>query len=127
MKLSGTVIEGDGYGKKLGFPTVNIDRDEYQKSNKDLSYGVYAGWVSTDAWDMPKRAGLVIGPEDEWGLPKLEAHIINFEGNLYGEKVTLHFSSFLRKFTEYDSEEALRLAITEDIDNIKSLELCLPE
>lgn len=127
MKLSGVVIQGEGYGRRLGFPTANIDRDEYQEKNPDLMYGVYAGWVTGERFPEPMRAGLVVGPEDAWGLPKLEAYILDFDGNLYGEQLSFHFCEFLRPYQEYGDEDDLRADIARDIEKIKVCDLCLPE
>jgi riboflavin kinase/FMN adenylyltransferase len=121
MKFSGTVIKGDGYGKKLGYPTANLDRDDYQKRNLALTHGVYGGIVTLGSSGEQYGAGIVIGPDDPTGLPKLEAHLIDFAGDLYGEMVTFHVKEYIRPFKEYESEEALKEAITQDIETIKNL------
>ncbi len=103
--ISGKVIHGDGYGKKLGFPTVNLE-----VISKDLPEGgVYAGEALLDG--KVYRAGIVIGPEN-----KIEAHLIGYEGDAYGKEVTLNTHKFLRAFKKFDTEEELIIQIKKDID-----------
>jgi len=45
-QLTGKVIRGDGYGRKLGFPTANIDRRQYVKDKLKVKLGIWAGTVS---------------------------------------------------------------------------------
>ncbi|OGI85842.1 hypothetical protein A3A05_02040 [Candidatus Nomurabacteria bacterium RIFCSPLOWO2_01_FULL_41_12] len=102
-KISGKVIRGDGYGKKLGFPTVNLEtKDELPK------VGVYAGVALID--DKEYKAGIVIGPGN-----KTEAHLIGYNGDAYGKQVVLTIKQFLREYKKFDTEEELINQIKEDI------------
>jgi riboflavin kinase/FMN adenylyltransferase len=106
--ITGKVIRGDGYGKKLGFPTVNLETQiKYQSKEFPLS-GVYAGMASVDGIEY--RAGIVVGPND-----KIEAHLIGYDGDAYGKVVTLEINKFLRPFKNFDTEEELISQIKEDI------------
>jgi len=97
------VIRGDGYGKKLGFPTVNLEtKDELPK------VGVYAGVALID--DKEYKAGIVIGPGN-----KTEAHLIGYNGDAYGKQVVLTIKQFLREYKKFDTEEELINQIKEDI------------
>jgi|SRR6185503_2620673 len=133
MQISGTVIKGAGYGRKIGFPTANIDRRQFVRLKRKPKLGVYAGRVyigSTSPGLRPPsplkervrvyKAGIVIGPLDSKSLPKLEAHLINFKGNLYGKKITLEPSKYLRPFANYRGEQQLISQIRKDIKKIKS-------
>ena len=122
MTVSGIVIHGDGFGKKLGYPTANIDRDEYQEKGLDLAYGVYAGVVTRGNGDQ-YMAGMVVGPEDSTGLPKLEAHLLDFDGDLYGERLVFEIGDFLRPFENYETIDEIKAAITTDIATIRKLSL----
>jgi len=104
LTISGRVIEGDGYGRKIGFPTVNLDyrAEELPKA------GVYAGKATLDSVEY--RAGIVIGPGD-----KLEAHLIGYNGDAYGKEVVLNIGKFIREFRKFDSEKELINQIKEDI------------
>jgi riboflavin kinase / FMN adenylyltransferase len=117
--ISGKVIRGDNYGKHLGFPTANIDRRQFVRL-KPIKHGIYAGRVTLPS-GRSHKAGIVIGPLDKRGLPKIEAHLINFHGNLYGKTITLHLKKYLRPFRPYKSELLLKQQINRDIRNIKQL------
>jgi riboflavin kinase/FMN adenylyltransferase len=112
--ITGKVIKGDQYGRKLGFPTANLDRREYNRKGMKIKFGVYAGTSSTG-----HKAAIVIGPMDKKGLPKLEAHLLGFEGNLYGKKMSLTLIKYIRPFKKYKTEGELKKAIAADIKAIK--------
>ena len=127
MELTGTVIRGEAYGSTIGFPTANIDLADYLRRKLNLKRGIYAGFVRLDKNEEMYRAGIVVGPDDEVGQPKLEAHLIDFDGDLYGELVTFHLADYLREFQNYQNEIELKKAIQEDSSQIKTMNLCLPE
>ena len=118
--ISGRIIQGDNYGKRLGFPTANLDRRQYQRDKLKIRFGVYAGLAVVPSGKQ-YRAGIVIGPLDKEGLPKLEAHLIGYKGDLYGRKITLQLTKFLRPFRKYASEAALKQQISKDLQIIKNL------
>jgi len=124
MQVSGTVEHGDGYGRTIGFPTINIDRGEYQSRELDIMHGIYGGRVQISSTGAIYRAAIVIGPIDSTGLPKLEAHLIAFEGDLYGLEVTYCIEQFIRSFRTYASETDLVADIAADIELIKKMEIC---
>ncbi len=117
--LRGRVIKGQGYGKKIGFPTANIDRKEYLKKKLDIPFGVYAGLVALGS--RVYKAGLVIGPKDEKGLPKLEAHLIGHTSDIYGKHLVFRLERFLHRFKKYKSEIELKKQIAKDISIIKRI------
>ncbi len=118
--LSGRVIKGQGYGKKIGFPTANIDRKEYLKKKRNIPFGIYAGLVSLD--HRVYKAGIVIGPKDAKGYPKLEAHLIGHNRDIYGKRLVFRVEQFLHKFKKYKSETELKKQIAKDISIIKRLD-----
>lgn len=67
------------------------------------------------------KAGIVIGPLDKHRLPKIEAHLIGFKGNLYGEKITINLKKYLRPFANYKNISQLKKQIAKDIIRIKKL------
>ena len=102
--ISGKVIKGDGYGKKLGFPTVNLDAE-----TKEFPLdGIYVGIAVLD--DIKYRAGIVVGPNR-----KIEAHLIRYNGDAYRKKVILEIKEFLRKFKKFKTEKKLIAQIKKDI------------
>lgn len=118
--LSGRVIRGDGYGKKIGFPTANIDRRQWSRSRVKPKLGIYAGIVVLSN-KKKHKAGLVVGPLDNKGLPKLEAYLLNFKGNLYGEKLVFELVKFLHPFKKYRTEEQLIAGIARDIKRVETI------
>jgi riboflavin kinase/FMN adenylyltransferase len=122
VTISGRVIKGEGYGKKLGFPTANIDRRQYTRQGKRVRLGIYAGLVILPN-KKSYKSGIVIGPMGKTGLPKLEAHIINYNGNLYGKRIEIKLKKFLRPFKPYRNEQLLKQQIGRDISKIKKMDL----
>jgi|SRR3989338_4483142 len=102
--ISGRVIKGDGYGKKLGFPTVNLEIN-----NQELpEVGVYAGNATLE--NKNYRAGILINPTG-----KVEAHLLGYNGDAYGKIVTLETHRFLRGYKKFEREEDLIKQIAEDL------------
>ena len=110
-KISGKVIKGDGYGKKIGFPTANLESNINRE--KDFpSDGVYAGKGILDS--KVYNAGIVIGPGD-----KIEAHLIGYNGDAYGKELTIEINKFIREYKNFDTEEELIAQIKKDIELCK--------
>lgn len=124
--VSGKVLRGMGYGRALGFPTVNLDRREYARRKLRWKIGIYSG-VASFVKDRGLKikdtyhAAIVIGPNGKNDLPRIEAHLIGFTGNLYGKKVTLALHRYLRPFRKFRTEAVLKKAIAADVRRIKKL------
>ncbi len=118
--LSGKVIKGAQYGRVLGFPTANLDRRQYVRQKMNLKFGVYFGYANIPSKPVKTyKAGIVIGPLDTTGLPKIEAHLIGFQGNLYGQNVRLRLVKYLRPFKKYKNVEDLKKQINKDLQRIR--------
>lgn len=127
MRITGTVIHGDGYGRTIGFPTANLDHEQYVANHLNPTRGIYAGWVQIIDTGIWHKAGIVIGPDDNEGIPRLEAHLLDYSGDLYGQQLLFELTTYIRAFETYPDETALRAAIAADIETIKNLDLCSPE
>lgn len=114
FKISGKVIKGDGYGKKIGYPTINIDRRNFLSLKNRPDFGVYAGEVELE--NKKYRAGIIIGPLDKKNKPKVEAHLLDYKGNAYGKKATLILKKFIREFKHFNREEELIAQIGKDLN-----------
>jgi riboflavin kinase / FMN adenylyltransferase len=109
-KIKGKVVKGAGYGRKLGFPTVNLET-----ADKLPKVGVYAGTACfLDKAGLPAgalaKAGIVVDPSG-----KVEAHLIGYNGDAYGKIVILEINKFLREFKKFENEKELIKQIKKDI------------
>jgi len=121
MKYTGTVVTGKAYGRQLGFPTANIVCD----TDIALKSGVYAGWVVIADERPVYRSGIVVFATG--ASVRIEAHLIDFTGDLYGQTISVYPDVYLRDFETYATEDLLIAAIAADIETIKETELCSPE
>lgn len=121
IKIYGIVMRGTQYGKQLGFPTANLDRKQFSRLIPRPKLGVYAGTAQKNKSLKIYKAGIVIGPRDARALPKIEAHLIGFSGNLYGQRLELKLMKYLRPFQKYSGEMALKAQIKKDISKVKKL------
>lgn len=117
--LFGRVIHGDKIGRQLGFPTANLEPDERQHEPAD---GVYAGCL---AWEgsEPRPAACNLGTRPTVGGTRhmVEAHVLNFAGDLYDRAVRLLFHHRLRDELHFPSLEALRAQIAADVAQTAAL------
>jgi riboflavin kinase/FMN adenylyltransferase len=111
--LAGTVVRGDGLGQQLGFPTANVDTTGLVLP----PHGVYA--VQAETGRKTYRAVLNIGLRPTLQNPnpqlRVEAHLIDFAGDLYGQEVELAFVEKLREEKTFGSLGELRQQIAHDI------------
>lgn len=116
--ISGRVIHGNKVGRKLGFPTANIQL----KRKRVALTGVFAATVSgLDKRFLPGAASLGVRPTLGQGLrPVLEVHLFDFDRQIYGSHVTVHFLHKLRDEAKYDSLEALTAQIDRDVQSTKA-------
>jgi FAD synthase len=117
--ITGRVVRGDGYGKVLGFPTANLDRRQFVRLRPRPKLGIYAGYAFVG--EKRYTAAIVIGPKDRKGIPKVEAHLLSFKRNLYGESIALELVSHIRPFQPYTTEQALIAQIKKDIAEVKRI------
>ena len=111
--LTGVVTHGDGRGKALGLPTVNTDIPEEKLSPKA---GVYRSVVIIDGKAYSGVTNVGSCPTFGERTPHAETYILNFEGELYGEKIRIYLLEYLRDEKRFDSAEALILQIKLDIN-----------
>lgn len=121
-----TVEHGDGYGHVLGYPTANVDSSRLQDVAPGLPHGVYAGYVVI-AGGRRYPAGIVVGSEDLHGRPKTEAHLIGFDGDLYGCEVRFEILRYLRPYRAFDRVDELINQISVDLQQVQAVLLSFPE
>ena len=115
FQLRGTVVHGDGRGRELGLPTANVVPDE-RLIRPDQ--GVYACRVG----DTPAAINIGVRPMFETGRGVLvEAHLIDFDGDLYGSELRIDFLSRLRGERLFASVDALVQQIGRDVERAREL------
>ncbi|MEH1013808.1 bifunctional riboflavin kinase/FAD synthetase [Micromonospora sp. CPCC 206060] len=117
-RLEGVVVRGDQRGRELDFPTANLLCHRYAAVPAD---GVYAGWLLRSAergGDRPRLAAAIsIGtnPTFSGRERRVEAHALDFSGDLYGERMALEFVAHLREQCRFDSIDALIAQMNKDV------------
>jgi riboflavin kinase / FMN adenylyltransferase len=114
-EVEGIVVRGDGRGRELGFPTANLDVPEGLLVPPD---GVYAGWTRV------RRAAVSIGtnPHFDGVERRVEAHLLDFDDDLYGDRLVVELWSPLREQRRFDSLEELVAAIGADVERTRVAE-----
>jgi riboflavin kinase/FMN adenylyltransferase len=118
--LHGPVIHGDGRGRTIDVPTANI---AYPRQKMIPAKGIYACWAYRK--DQKYLAATNIGtnptftPDKE--TPNVEAHLLDFRGELYGEDVRLEFVERLRDELRFNSVEVLLEQIWKDIEMTRKI------
>ena len=104
--LSGKVVKGQQIGRSIGFPTANIHVvDNYKLLPRDGAYAVYA-----EVGKIRYKAILNIGdrPTVDGKKKTIEAHLIDFDGDVYGQELSIHFQEFLREEEKFENLDALK-------------------
>ncbi|MCX8016790.1 MAG: bifunctional riboflavin kinase/FAD synthetase [Rhodocyclaceae bacterium] len=111
--ISGRVVHGDKIGRRIGYPTANIQL----KRKRVALTGVFAATVSgIDKRHLPGAASLGVRPTLGAGLqPVLEVHLFDFDREIYGAHVTVHLLHKLRDEAKFASLEALTAQIARDV------------
>jgi riboflavin kinase/FMN adenylyltransferase len=109
----GTVVKGRRLGRTLGYPTANLEAtDEDQLLPSD---GVYAVYATVNEQQYPAMLSIGLRPTLGAGLARtVEVNLFDFARDLYGQKVTLHFTARMRGEEKFDSLEALKEALAAD-------------
>lgn len=113
FELRGPVMHGDSRGRELGFPTANLHVPDRMAVPAD---GVYAAFAMVGK--KAHRAVVNIGSRPTFGPGQaaVEAHLLDFDGDLYGTSLGLRFVSRLRNERRFDSVEELVEQIASDVD-----------
>lgn len=117
-EITGTVVLGDQRGRTLGFPTANL---EVPASKLLPAYGVYAG---TAHWQDQERVSVVnLGMRPTFDPPqlRLEAHLLDFMGDLYGAELTLRLKFRLRPERAFSGVDELVAQIHQDVQRARGL------
>ncbi len=115
--IEGVVQRGRQQGKKIGFPTCNIDIKDYVIAMP----GVYAAKVRQQNVKKPLKAIANLGYRPTFNQKKilLEVHIFNFSGNLYNKYLSVEFIKFIRKEKKFNNVNQLKKQIQSDLKTAK--------
>ena len=116
-RIRGMVTHGAGRGAKIGFPTANVHAIDTLLPGE----GVYAGraWVEGNAW--PAAINIGANPTFDEQQHKVEAHLIDWSGSLYGQPLELDFLQRLRDIHPFASAAALQAQLMEDVKQTQKI------
>ncbi|GAB3801699.1 bifunctional riboflavin kinase/FAD synthetase [Micromonospora zhanjiangensis] len=125
-RLEGVVVRGDQRGRELGFPTANLLCHRYAAVPAD---GVYAARLVRPGprrdrdplMGLPAAVSIGTNPTFSGLERRVEAHVLDFSGDLYGERLALDFDAHLRGQLRYDSVEPLIAQIGRDVERTREL------
>jgi len=112
--LSGDIVRGDGRGHGLGIPTANLS---VWQERIVPAVGVYATWAMIDGERHAAVTNIGVRPtfENEPVFARIETHLLDFDRDLYGQKLQLEFIEYLRREQRFPSIQALLDQIHQDI------------
>lgn len=114
--LIGEVYKDRGVGKTLNFPTANI---LYPKDKYPIKNGVYETRTVIEGKAYKGITNFGARPTFDDDTVVTETYLDGFEGNLYGKKLKIEFTRFLREIVKFDSAERLKNQLCEDIRRVK--------
>jgi riboflavin kinase/FMN adenylyltransferase len=117
FRASGTVVTGDGRGSMLGFPTANIGLDEGLVFPGD---GVYAVKVRTADKLYNGLANVGSNPTFNVASRRMEVHVLQFTGNLYGQRLRIDFLEKIRDEITFNGVESLKHQISQDLQTAQN-------
>jgi riboflavin kinase/FMN adenylyltransferase len=121
FEARGVVVVGDQRGRLLGFPTANVEVPDVTCLPAD---GVYAGWYERpDGSSHPCAINLGRRPTfyEHANSSLLEAHLLDFDADLYGEQARIRFTDFLRSERKFDGVDALIAQLSLDVVHARGL------
>lgn len=121
LTFQAKVVIGEGRGKQLGFPTINLDIEDL---NLSLDFGVYASRVGVEGETY--LGAMHYGPRGTFNdaRPVMEIYLLDFSGDIYGAVVEVEVVEKIRDVQKFASKEELIEQINKDVAAVKS---CLQE
>jgi riboflavin kinase/FMN adenylyltransferase len=116
--ISGKVTYGQQLGRKLGFPTANLNLNRFRAPLA----GVYAVWVEIEGMSARFKGAANVGVRPTIGdkvKPILEVHLLDFDQRIYGQRITVEFVHKIRDEQQFTSIDDLAESISEDVKTIK--------
>jgi riboflavin kinase/FMN adenylyltransferase len=118
--LRGPVIHGDARGRTINVPTANI---AYSHEKMIPANGIYACWAYLDGQQYQAAINIGINPTftPDKQIPNVEAHILDFQREIYDEEVKLEFVARLRNELRFESVDKLLEQIWRDIEKTREV------
>ena len=124
-RVDGVVVRGDRRGRDLGYPTANVESPQYTAIPAD---GVYAGHLVTrdprsgaSRERLPAAISVGTNPTFQGSRRTVEAFVLDYEGDLYGEHVGVEFASRLRPMAAFADVEGLLAAMAKDVSDTRQI------
>jgi riboflavin kinase/FMN adenylyltransferase len=116
--IDGVVIKGDQRGQSIGFPTANLDIWEMRAIP---AAGVYIcqAEIRSSKFNAVTNIGVRPTFEESPVPPRVEAHLLDFDGDIYGESIKINFIKRLRGEKRFESVDHLTVQIRKDIENAR--------
>lgn len=118
FRLSNEVVRGEQRGRALGFPTANL---RPPPGKVIPGHGIYAGFAEVDG--VPRLAAVNVGvrPTFDGTEVLIEAHLLDFDGDLYGRWLTLEFVERLRPEIRFENVDALVEQMGDDVSQVRQI------
>ena len=120
MVIEGWVEHGKRLGHALGFPTLNVHPERVDGAWP--ANGVYAAavWIGDSRSAHAAMLNQGVHPTAPEGKPTIEAHLLDFDGELYGSAVRVEYLTYLRPERRFDGLDALRAQLFRDRDGVRA-------
>jgi len=115
--IAAKVVRGDGRGRKIGFATANLAATDQLVPAE----GVYTGRAFVEGTQHACAISVGSSPTFDGIACRVEAHLLDFDQDIYGQHIEVHFQSFLRPQQKYGSPEALIDQLQRDIQAARKL------
>lgn len=117
-RVTGPVIDGDKRGRDIGYPTANLMPVERKVTPGN---GVYATVTRVGGTDHMSATNVGTRPTFGGGARLIESHILDFDGDLYGEEITVEFVERLRPELEFKSVDELLEHMEDDVERSRKI------
>jgi riboflavin kinase/FMN adenylyltransferase len=114
--ITGPVMKGSNIGSKIGFPTANIDYNDYLIPKDGVYYAnvIYQGKLYRGALNIGHNPTLNYSDKK-----RVEVHLLDFNGELYGSYLTVYFIKYLREELKFNSKKELIETLKNDVESIR--------
>ena len=117
--ITGTVVKGERIGRKIGFPTSNIELED--KYKLITARGVYACRVEYNGKMYKGMGNIGVRPTVNHGEQAIEVHIFGFNKEIYGEEISIYFVERIRDEIKFDNLELLRQQLLKDREKVNKI------